>query len=310
MWESVQYPAGHFWVRTAAHSSAHSSAHSRRSCRSAVRRARAVLAWPSSPGWMAARNGDRPPGAASAPCRPAAGRAAEQQLAAGPGHPDEQQPPLFRGIGRGERPGAGPSQRQQAALAAGQEHHLEFQALGAVQGEQGDRLGPRVERVGFRAQRHLGQEPLQVVAAAAGQRGQHLARGPDVQRGRTALRRRAVARARTAAVSCRGQPSPAAALPSGRSACAARGRSSATPGRRAAGRANASGTACRPGSGPGRRRGLRVGAVQDGDVGRTTATWPARRPGRCRGGGTGRRAGVDGGRDPGRLGVLVGGLVA
>ena len=40
------------------------------------------------------------------------GRAGEQQPFAGPGHPDEQQPPLLRGVGRGERTGA-------AAAAAG-----------------------------------------------------------------------------------------------------------------------------------------------------------------------------------------------
>ena len=84
-------------------------------------------------------------------------RAGKQQPVAGPGHPDEQQPPLLRGIGRGERgDGSSQPQRQQAALATGQEHHVELQALGAVQGQQGDRLGPRVQRVRFRAQPDFG----------------------------------------------------------------------------------------------------------------------------------------------------------
>src|SRR5207247_1635455 len=69
------------------------------------------------------------------------GGAAEQQPLPGPGHPDEQQPPFLRGVLRGESR-TRQSQGQQAALAPGQEDHVELQALGAVQGQQGDRLGP------------------------------------------------------------------------------------------------------------------------------------------------------------------------
>ena len=52
-----------------------------------------------------------------------------------------------------------------------------------MQRQQGDRIGTRVQRVGFGAQRDLGQEPFQVGAAPAGKRGQHLARRQHVHGG-------------------------------------------------------------------------------------------------------------------------------
>ena len=73
----------------------------------------------------------------------------------GPGHADEQQPPFLglvviragrRAVTRSARR-AGQPEGQQAFLAAGHEHHRELQALGRVQGQQGDRVGAGIESV-------------------------------------------------------------------------------------------------------------------------------------------------------------------
>jgi hypothetical protein len=50
-----------------------------------------------------------------------------------------------------------------------------------VQGQQGDRLGPRVQGVRLGAEGDLGAEAVQVGTAAAGQRGEQLPRGADVE---------------------------------------------------------------------------------------------------------------------------------
>ena len=130
------------------------------------------------------------------------GRAGEHQPAAGPGHPDEQQPPLLRGLGRGQRPGSGQPQRQQAAFAAGQEHHVELQALGAVQGQQGDRLGPRIQRVGLRAERRSRSRNRS--RSVPHRRASGASTSPAARMSTTVASRspRAAASARTAAVSC------------------------------------------------------------------------------------------------------------
>ena len=60
--------------------------------------------------------------------------------------PDLEEPLLVH-VGSGSRE----AQRQQAVLAADQEHHRKLQALRGVQGEQGDRLRARVEGVNLGA---------------------------------------------------------------------------------------------------------------------------------------------------------------
>src|SRR5215213_5955557 len=111
------------------------------------------------------------------PDRPPPGAAAgvgEEQVRPGPGHADEEQPPLLGRLGRG-RLGAEP-QRQQPVLAADQEHHRELQPLGGVQGEQRHPVRPRVPGVDLVAQGQLGQEAVEVVPAAGGQGGEQVER--------------------------------------------------------------------------------------------------------------------------------------
>ena len=188
---------------------------------------------------------------------------AQEQVRAGPGHADEEQPPLLGGL-LGRRLGA-EAQRQQPVLAADQEHHRELQALGGVQGEQRHPVGPRVPGVDLVAEGQLGQEPVQVVAAARGQRGEQLQRlgrlAPAVGRG---------------------------ARPGGPPASAAGPRSPAGPAgepgsRRARTRARTAGRSPQPvvrallerHAGPAQRLGQRprlgVGAVEHGDVGERQA---------------------------------------
>ncbi len=96
-----------------------------------------------------------------------------------PGHADEEQPALlghFRHGGLGARP----AQRKQAVLAADEKDHRELQALGGVQGQQGDGLGARVQRVDLGAKQHLAAEPRHILAAPLRQRAEQLHRGVDV----------------------------------------------------------------------------------------------------------------------------------
>ena len=98
----------------------------------------------------------------------APGGAGQEKPGSRPGHPDEQQPSLLGQVRGGGRPRAGKPEREQPSLAAGQEDDIELQALGRVQGQQRDCLGPRIQGIRQRANRDLGEEPLQVTAAAAG----------------------------------------------------------------------------------------------------------------------------------------------
>src|ERR1022692_985854 len=123
--------------------------------------------------WRRARR--RRPAVPGAP-----GGAGQEQPGSRPGHPDEQQPSLLGQVRCGCRSRAGNPEREQALLAAGQEDDIELQALGRVQGQQGDGLRPRIQGVRQRAKRDLGEEPLQVAAAATGQRRKYLARRPDI----------------------------------------------------------------------------------------------------------------------------------
>ena len=122
--------------------------------------------------------------AAAVPAAPR--RAAQQQVTAGPGHADEQQPPFLGRIRAGVRCRAGQPERQQTPLAAGQEDHLVLQSLGRVQGQQRDRVRAGIEGIDLRAERDLGPELFHVVAAAPGQRSQHLTCRAQVGAGQAA----------------------------------------------------------------------------------------------------------------------------
>ena len=113
-----------------------------------------------------------------------AARTGQVQPRSRPGDADEQQAPFLGQVGVGDGAGPGESQRQQVLLAAGQEHDLELQALGRVQRQQRDRVGPGVERVDLRTQRDLGEKLLQVAATSPGERGKDLAGGARVHLGR------------------------------------------------------------------------------------------------------------------------------
>jgi hypothetical protein len=64
---------------------------------------------------------------------------------AGSGEADEEEAPFFGDIGLGGTEG------EEALFAAGQDDYVELQALGGVQGEEGDRFGSGVEGVWFGA---------------------------------------------------------------------------------------------------------------------------------------------------------------
>jgi inner membrane transporter RhtA len=126
---------------------------------------------PGGAGSSTVRNVDRAaasPVEPTAPCLVRRAAAGQKQPLPRPGHPDEQQPPAPGDLGRGERRREQP-ERQQAALAAGQEYHVELQSLG-VQGEQRDDLGPRVQYTGLGTHGELVKESLEVGAAPAARR--------------------------------------------------------------------------------------------------------------------------------------------
>ena len=124
----------------------------------------------------------RPPVASSAPCLVRRAAQVSSSVPRALVIPTNSRRGLLCGVLSRDRPRAGEPEWQQAALAAGQEHHVELQALGGVQGQQGDRLGPRIQRVALRAQRDLGPEPLDVGAAPPRERRRQLARRADVDR--------------------------------------------------------------------------------------------------------------------------------
>ena len=186
----------------------------------------------------------------------AAARAVRQAAgAAGPGSARRRtagapRPPSLVG-----RDATGPAQRQQAVLAADQEHHRPLQALGGVQGEQGHRLGPRVQRVHLGPGREGLEERLEVVAAAGGQRQSRSTAEKTSASGSTGRRPRR--RRRTGAAGPRPARARAARDPVdqrrvGQPArrTGARGRSPRPPAGRPAGRASASAPASPPASTP------------------------------------------------------------
>ena len=258
-------------------------------------------------GSIAARNGDRPaPGLPQAPClvrRAAqvsrAGRgpgSSRRTAAAAPPRP----PPAVSGPEPGRRSGSRP--RSQPARNT----TSNSRPLAAVQGQQRDRLGPRVQRVGLRAQRDLGPEPL---GSSPHRRASGASTSPAA---RTSEHRRVPLAARRGQRAHRRRQLPGH-VPRGQSASgASRARCRPPPGRRASRSCDrfwygspARVSACAE------RAGLRVGPVQHGDVGQpelavAVPVGPAAV--QAVEGGPAEQL-VDRGGDPGRLGVLVRRLV-
>jgi hypothetical protein len=104
----------------------------------------------------------------------------EQEPIPRSGHADVEEPALFYvGDIRAVLVACKP-EREQAVLAADQEDHAELQALGGVQGEERDPIGPRIPGVDLGRGRDLAEEAAEVMIRAQGERQEELQRRVDV----------------------------------------------------------------------------------------------------------------------------------